>query len=204
MTFHLMRSSGTLGLDLRGELPRDVPLLDGERDRAVVLLGDAAHPEHEVRPVLELGPLVVGRLQRHRHVHGLLDGHAPVLAYTGHAATSTATATATEGAAHGLLGDAAEATGFLDLAVDAVLELLAHTLAGLGAGVAQRILRALGGSSAGEQLLDRAGALDGERDERSQPCASCHTLHAAQVRTRALRLLSSVSHALGDFLHYLS
>src|SRR5918992_1058594 len=66
-----------LRLDVGLEFLLLAPDLGRERDGAVVLLRDPRDPVHELRPVLELGPLVVGRLDRHGHVHGLLHRHPP-------------------------------------------------------------------------------------------------------------------------------
>src|SRR3954451_6536340 len=71
---------GPLLDDLRLELLRHAPDLRLEGHVRLVLLRDVVEAVHEVRPLLELGPLVVDRLERHADVDVLLDRHAPALA----------------------------------------------------------------------------------------------------------------------------
>src|ERR1044071_2901835 len=68
---------GSLLDDLAGELLRHAPDLRPEGDGAVVLLRRLIEAVHELRPFLELGPLVVGGRKRHADIHGLLDWHPP-------------------------------------------------------------------------------------------------------------------------------
>jgi hypothetical protein len=66
--------------DLGAELLRHPPDLRLEGDVLVVLLRDALEPMHELRPFLELRPLLVDRGQWDADVDVLLDRHAPALA----------------------------------------------------------------------------------------------------------------------------
>ena len=71
---------GTLLDDLRLEPPRESPHLDREERSRIVALVNALESVHELGPVLELSPAVVGDLDRHGHVDRLLDRHPPAAA----------------------------------------------------------------------------------------------------------------------------
>ena len=72
---------GSLLDDLGLELLRDAPDLRLERDVGLVLLRHALQPVHELRPVFELCPLVVGGLDGYRHVNSLLHWQPATLAH---------------------------------------------------------------------------------------------------------------------------
>src|SRR5215212_37900 len=129
------------------ELLGDAPDLRLERDGAVVLLGRLLQPVHELRPLLKLGELVVGRRQRNSHIHLLLDRHPPALADTRCSLLGLISASGTW--EHSLAGLGCDtrgaarlidllADGVLDALADGVLEALAHLLG--DPGVAASVL----------------------------------------------------------------
>jgi hypothetical protein len=99
---------------------------------------------HEVRPVLELGPLVVGSLDRHRDVDGLLNRHAPALADAGRAALGAAAAVSAESREQApgcLLHQAARPSRLVDLGGHGVLELFTDGVTGLRRCLARQLRR---------------------------------------------------------------
>src|ERR671915_97692 len=156
-----------LRLDVGLEFLLLAPDLGRERDGAVVLLRDPRDPVHKLRPVLELGPLVVRRLDRHGHVHGLLHRHPPAFSNSWHTALSAAAVTAArQQAARGVLHQAAGAAGLIDFLADAFLQLpahlVAHLLGGLGGGLS-RHLSGLRGGKVDSVATDGVEALLGQR-----------------------------------------
>jgi hypothetical protein len=194
----------TLGLDPGRELLRLAPDLGRELDRRLVVLRHAGHAMHELRPVLVLGPLVVGRLERHGHVDRLLDRHAPALADTRHAAVAAAVAVvvaaaadARQQAARGLLGDAAGAAGFIDLPGHGVLDVRADLLAGLR-GDLRRSARRTGDAAAAQGFE----ALLRQRRRGRQARARGEALHPRERALLGRR--RSVADVLDSFAHHVT
>src|SRR5215208_1674313 len=117
----------TLLDDLRLELLRHAPDLGPEGDVAVVLLRRLIEAVHELRPFLELRPLVVGGRERHSNVNCLLHGHPPTLADAGRALLALAASASASGedSLSGLLRDPGSAARLIDLLADGVLDTLA-------------------------------------------------------------------------------
>src|SRR5918994_2181980 len=167
---------GALLHDLRLELARHAPDLRPEGDVRVLLLRRLVESVHELRPFLELGPLVVCGLERDGHVDGLLHGHAPALADTGGALLASAllvsalTAHAWYEALAGLLGDAAGTAGFVDLLADRFLRLPTDLLG--------RVLSGRRDALAGA-LDELAGSLRHQRRRRRRRRNSGARSHAA-------------------------
>src|SRR3954453_1960391 len=120
---------GPLLGDLRLELPGEAPDLRLEPDVAVVLLGYLVEAVHELRPLLELGPGVVGILHGDRDVDRLLDRHTATLGHARDAlllrlvlALVGVSAEARDHALAGLFGHSSDAAGLIDLLVDRVLD----------------------------------------------------------------------------------
>src|SRR5215218_10199597 len=186
---------GPLRDDLGLELLRLAPDLRGEPDRLVLVLGDVRDPVHELRPLLELGELVVGGLQLDGHVDRLLDRHPPALADARHVvlAPATAVVAATETrdqAARGLLRDAAGAAGLIDLAADGVLDLRADLV-----GRLRRHVR-----GAHPPVAERGDALLGQRGGGREAGAGGEALRARQTAAALLRLRRDVADVLHRFL----
>ena len=178
---------GPLRLDLGLELLRLAPDLRRELDRALVVLRDARDPVHELRPVLELGPLVVGGLDRHGHVDRLLHRHPTTLAHARHAAlaaTAVAAAEPRDQAARRVLDEPARAARLVDLLADDILELGAHPVPDLRRrllGHLRRLQQRPAGAAHGADALHR------ERHGRGEPGARRDAL-GARERTCLRRL----------------
>ena len=136
--------------DLGRELLRDTPDLGLERDVGLVLLGHLLEAVHELRPLLELRPLVVGGLQRNADVDVLLDRHAPALAHS---------------------RDALRLAALAALAAERVLHASAKLL--------PRLLQ-WGGAIAAQPLDELAGALRGHWNECGCTNSCSDPLHAGE------------------------
>src|SRR5215211_3401957 len=140
---------GPLLDDLGLELPGEAPDLGLEGDVGLVLLRDALQAVHELRPLLELGPLVVDVLDRSTDVGRLLDGHAPSLAGTlGLVFLATVSAAHTgnrilagKRVLRDLLRNSGRAAGLVGGLVDAFLQALAHGVLGASGELARALRR---------------------------------------------------------------
>src|SRR4051794_13436851 len=118
--------------DLGLELLRLAPDLDLEGDVRLVLLRHVLQPVHELRPLLELGPLVVDGLEGNADVDVLLDRHAPALADSFDALRLAAAASAAgQDPLACLLGEATGAAGLLHRVANGLLHASADLLADL-------------------------------------------------------------------------
>jgi hypothetical protein len=77
---------------------------------------------HELRPLFELGPLVVGRLDGDSDVDALLHRHATSFPYAWNTALASAAATERERAFQGVFRDPRGSAGFIYLAGDLVAD----------------------------------------------------------------------------------
>jgi hypothetical protein len=148
----------TLLGDLGRELLRDPPDLRLELDVRFVVLGNALEAVHEVRPFLELRPLVVDGADRDADVDVLLDRHAPALADARHALLlAAATGQQALGA---FLRNAGSAAGLVDLLVDLVADRALHLAADLVAGLLHEAT-----TVATDAAHELAGTLRGQRHQ---------------------------------------
>ena len=153
---------------------------------------------HELGPILELRPLVVGGLERHRHVDRLLHRHPPALSDSWHAALSAAVASGPgQQTASGLLDQPAGAAGFVDLVRDRVLEVGPDLVPGLGGNARRR----LGGVERRKSAVaDLVCALLGERrGDGGEAGSGRDALGARQAAATALLRRRRVAHILDGF-----
>src|SRR4051794_6532902 len=123
--------------DLGLELLRLAPDLDLEGDVRLVLLRHVLQPVHELRPLLELGPLVVDGLEGNADVDVLLHRHTPAFADSfGALRLAAASAAAGQDSLACLLGEATGAAGLLDRVANGLLHASADLLADLLHGAA--------------------------------------------------------------------
>ena len=182
VTRHSIRSSGrcsTISASNSFEIPQILAL---NETFVLVLLRDPLEAVHELRPFLELGPLVVGDADRHGDIDRLLDRHPPALAHAGRlvllpAVVAAVVAAPGHQALAGLLGQPTGAAGLLDLLADGVRDATAEFVAGLLDGI----------FSAADALGQLRGALYRQRRQRSDPGAGRDALHAERGPLRPLR-----------------
>src|SRR5215211_1243009 len=191
---------GALVEDLGVELLRNAPDLRLERDVALVLLRDPLEAVHEARPLLELGPLVVGRAKRHRYVDRLLYRHSPTLADARRAGRRVAAAR--HETLPGLLRQAGCTARLVDRLADRVLDALADLRADFPAVLLDGL-----GAVRERTLGELASALRGEGRKHRKTGAGGHALHPGDrartlPETRQRALTSVVRDVLGRFARH--
>src|SRR5436309_1952641 len=135
---------GSLRLDVGAELPGDAPDLHRERHSALVLLSRALDPMHELRPLLELRPLVVDRLEWKRDLDALLHRHTTALARPRCPILAIAAPAAERQRAFGrFLQHPARPARFVDLVLDLLLDARTGTVTQVRRRAAEGISRRL-------------------------------------------------------------